>query len=240
MMHNRTRSINILLLFISVGVCLFVQSCNSPTSVQNHNYDMFPLRSGLQYKYSYSHIFADETHNNIIWIDSGFVDYVIRDSKIISPTLRVWIIDEKVNLLHRHYVYNYQLGGMTLDSSYLVNYYAIDSLKENLNDSHILSCQSIIWQFPLGVISTQLEPFARYSSSTDPALSYNYTWSSPMGITVEHFQEVKIKKYVFEKDKGLISFTFDDNLGSMAVSHSLITRVTLVGYSQTYPWQGLN
>jgi hypothetical protein len=201
---------------------------------------MFPLRNGFQYKYSYSQIYEDITNNNIIWSDSGFVGYVIKDSKVISPSLRVWIIDENVNFLHRHYALNYQSGGMTLDSSYMINYYAIDSLKENLNDSHILSCQSIIWQFPLGIISTQLVPFSRYSSSSSPVLSYNYSWSSSMGMTVEHFQTVKINQYVFEKDKGLKSISFDDYLYSSAVSYALKISSTLVGYSQTYPWQGLN
>lgn len=225
-MHIRTRSINILLWFLS-GVFLFVQSCNSPTSVQTHNYDMFPLRNGLQYKYSYSHIITAENNK---WIDSGFVEYEIKDSKDVSPTLRVWIIGENVNLLHQYYVPNDQFGGMRLDSSYLVNYYATDSLKENLYGSHILSCQSLIWQFPLGIISNGLVPFARYSSSSDPILSYNYTSHYGPGNTVEHIQENKQKQYVFEKDKGLISTSYDDYIYSNVSSYSSIIKVTLLGY----------
>jgi hypothetical protein len=234
--HIRTRSINILLWFLS-GVCLFVQSCNSPTSVQTHNYDMFPLRNGLQYKYSYSHIITAENNK---WIDSGFVEYEIKYSKDVLPTLRVWIIGENVNLLHQYYVPNDQFGGMRLDSSYLVNYYATDSLKENLYGSHILSCQSLIWQFPLGIISEGLEPFARYSSSFDSVLSYNYTFDSGPGSTVEHYQNWNQKHYVFEKDKGLISASYDVSSSSMVSSNSSIIRATLLNYSQKYRWQGNN
>jgi len=222
----------ILLLFLSVGICLFVQSCNSPTSVQTHTYiyDMFPLKNGLKYKYSYSRIWIYETNNNIKSIDSGFVEYEIKYSKDILPTVRVWIIGENVNLLHQHYILNDQLEEIKMDSSYMVNYYTTDSLIENLEGSHILSCNSLIWQFPMGFYSEGLDPFYRYSSSSDSVLSYNYSYGSGPGTTVEFIQECDQKQYVFEKDKGLISTFYNIHVGSM-VSISLSNiKATMINY----------
>ena len=219
------RSISILLWLASAGTLLFIQSCNSPTSVQTYNYDMFPLRNGLQYKYSYSHTLIVDNNK---WIDSGTVEYVIKDSIDVSPTLRGWIINEDINLLHQYYFLTDQFGGMRLDSSYLVNYNTTDTLKEILLDSHILSCRSYIWQFPLGIHSTPQEIFARYSSSSDTDLSYNYEYQSGPGNTVEHYSIYTKQCYLFEKDIGLKSISYDHYLSSNVGSSSIVIRVSLL------------
>ena len=218
-----TRSIGILLWLSIAGLLLFIQSCNSPTSVLTYNYDMFPLNKGRQYNYSYIRTLIN---NNDKWIDSGSVRYIIKDSINVSSTLRLWIINENVNLLHQYYFLTDHIGGMRLDSSYLINYNTIDTLKEILVDSHILSCNSFIWHFPLDMEPLP-EPFARYSSSSNPELSYDNEYQSGPGITVEHYSEYTKQQYLFEKEIGLKSISYYNSISSDVGFSSRVTRVTL-------------
>jgi hypothetical protein len=186
---------------------------------------MFPLRNGLHYKYLYKRTAISQDNQ---WIDSGSVEYLIKYSIDVSPTLRLWIISEDVNLLHQYYFPTDQFGGMRLDSSYLINRKIIDTLQETLLDSHILSCKSYIWQFPLGISSTPQEIFARYSSSSDTDLLYNYENRYGPGFTAEHYTISTKQQYLFEKDIGLKSISYDYYLWSNVGDLSIIIRVTLI------------
>ena len=219
-----TRSINVLLWLGSVVTLLFIQSCDSPTSIQTYNSEMFPLQRGLQYEYSYIRTTISDSNK---WIDSGNVVYLIKDSVDVSSTLRVWTISEDVSLMHQYFLTD-QYGGMRLDSSYLINYNTIDILQENLSESHTLSCNSLIWKFPLDIKPASPEPFARYSSSSDPLLSYSHEYQSGPGNTVEQISVYSKQCYAFEKDKGLNSISYIYRLSSNVKGSSLDIRVTLL------------
>ncbi len=218
-----TRTIGILLWLSIAGILLFIQSCNSPTSVVTYNYDMFPLNNGRQYNYKYIQTFKN---NNIKWIDSGSVEYIIKDSVNFSSTLRLWIINENVNLLHQYYYLTDQIGGMRLDSSYLINYNTIDTLKEILVDSHILSYNSFIWHFPL-----DMKPF--YLNLSPDILQYLYFECDMIininlsRIRVEHYSEYRKQQYLFEMEIGLKSISYYNSISSDVGYSSRVTRVTL-------------
>ncbi len=227
-----TKSIHILLLCVCLAVSLVVQACKSPTSGQTYNNDMFPLENGHQYTYSYTSISTTEKDK---WIDSGTVSYLIKDSMDISTSLRAWVISQDINLVHKYYVLTDLMGGVRLDSSYLVQSTSTDTLKETLTGSHLLTAQFLIWQFPLRYANPPTMDFSRYSSSSDPVLTlYDILQSGP-GNTVEHISTSKQVQYVFHNDIGLTSSSSDQILSSNVQYESFVIRVTLLAFSSKHP-----
>ena len=175
---------------------------------------------------------SNQINNQAKWIDSGTVEYTIKDSINISPTIRVWILCVVLNLLHQYYEPSDQFGEIAaLDSSYLVNYVVTDSFKEILVGTHIINYQSFIWQFPLNInMSESLVPFARYSLTTNPVQTYNFAYNST-GNTVEHISENYYQQFTFAKDTGLISPSYVDGYSSNVGAVSKVIKITLLSFS---------
>ena len=228
------RLLNVLLLWLSFfAVCSLIQSCksNSPVSPPNSTstFDVFPLSKGLYFKYLFTSI-NFQNHGDYCdkWTDSGTVEYVIQDSINLSSSLRLWILSENANLLHQYYSPTDQRGGMSLDSSYWNKYASADSLYEVLSDSHMISCKSLIWNFPISNINGWSPPsfsVSRYSSSADLVFTfqsqpdYDYYYSDNTNI-----------KVIFAKDTGLASASnaFGWGSGSTVSGGSLVTEAKLL------------
>ena len=223
-----TKSTRIFLFCICLVTSVVVQACKSPTTVETFNTDMFPLKNGHQYTYSYSTLSSTQ---NGKWIDSGTVAYLIKDSSDISIALRAWVITEEVNLVHRYYFLTDQFGGVRLDSSYLVQGTSTDTLKESLVGSHSLTAQFLIWRFPLPSADPPTMNFNRYSSSPDSSLTLFDIVQPGPSTAVGGFQTSKQAQYVFHKDIGLTSSSYGQSTSSDVQYSIFILHAALLTFS---------
>ena len=231
-----TKLLNAFLWLSYIEICLFIPMCSSDTSVLSSDhtdmYDVFPLSSDLHYKYLYNYIHSKPYHGGqqYKWTDSGTVEYSIKDSINLSSTLRLWILSENISLLHQQYSSPDQIVEMKQDSSYWVNYVATDSLYEELSYTHMISCNSLIWNFPFSnkLWSSSL-PVSRYSSSTNPVIVDQSAQDN--GFYGFHSNNLL---FVFAKDTGLTSASYVYSYGSQsAVSYGYqTTEIKLLSFSK--------
>jgi hypothetical protein len=107
-------------------------------------FDVFPLKPGLQYHYVY-HYWSESYWMgslDVLVSDSGLVVYTIKDSVSVADSATVWTVEEKSTLWHRYYV-----GGD--DTAYWSSTTTSGGLIENLAAGHALRCSLLVWSFPL-------------------------------------------------------------------------------------------
>jgi len=126
---------------------IFILAVLSTNSSAQGVYDIFPLSSGMNYKYTF---YQENKYYELMYLieilsDSGEVEYTVIDSLQYGDTLKVWNIEQKRKLLH------YRFYAPSWDTTYFIddtNYY---SLYEYLGGNHEIKCSSMVWQFPLSV-----------------------------------------------------------------------------------------
>jgi hypothetical protein len=111
--------------------------------------DLFPLKSGLFCRYEYYSSAATlDMGSGGYTVDSGTVAYLILDSLEISPTVRAWHLQAVTHLIHQHY---YAGPGYRSapDTLYSMDSTSFDMLYENLDGQHKLTCNTLVWSFPI-------------------------------------------------------------------------------------------
>jgi hypothetical protein len=138
----------------------------SISSAQPAQYDVFPLKPGLQYKYVYHYGYEQYlvTFLEVLESDSGLVVCTIKDSVLVGDTAREWSVEERRTLWHRRFYYQ-------ADTSYWTDTTTSGKLIENLAGNHAVSCSLLVWSFPL---QYPLKDVYRYADSAEVLLAKPY------------------------------------------------------------------
>ncbi len=161
----------IILLAISGSSICFARTIHDRTN----SFDVFPLKSHLHYIYDYH---SDRSTTWLLYVeelevDSGSVDYVVRDSIVSGDSTLVWNVEERQALWHRLYSgYSYP----PRDTTFWTYDTVVFAVSENTVGSHELSASSLVWDFPIKFPDTTARSVNRFSDSSS-ALIVKY-WSA--------------------------------------------------------------
>lgn len=150
-------------------MCLLVGVVEGYSMPAGGQHDIFPLAKGLRFTYAYN---SSDIQTVMLVpaegsVDSGIVEYVVRDSTDVNDTLRIWTVGQR----HTFSLYTYSYGQTTLVGSFS------DTLNinvvETLSAQHTIEANGMLWAFPLGG-DTVMVPISRYCDSSSPMV--NCTW----------------------------------------------------------------
>ncbi len=135
------------------------------TNPYTTSFDVFPLKRQLDYIYDY---YTESTTTWLVWVqsmhvDSGSVEYIVRDSLPEDDSVLTWNIEERKALWHRIYTdydFPYQ------DTSFWTYDTSIISLHESLSGLHELSASDLVWNFPISHPDTTSTHVHRFSDSS--------------------------------------------------------------------------
>ena len=140
--------------------------------------EIFPLRANSYFKYAYC---GRQWGGNVLdgyttVLDSGIVEYTVRDSAFVNDTTAIWNVIQEYAILHS---YRNTLGA---DSLFWTADSSIVSIKESTTGRHPLSIVSRVWAFPLTYASDPSQPVYRYADSSQVLLAFLYQFfGTPVG-----------------------------------------------------------
>jgi hypothetical protein len=142
-------------------------------------FDIFPLTPKLYYAYDYysESYFFEVTMLVQMSVDSGLVEYFVRDSIMSNDSTIVWNVEERHTLWRRRYN-----TSLRQDTSYWTHDTVFLSRYENTSGCHQLTSSALIWQFPL---SAPDQPVYRYSDSQSFTLARKWNPLGPPGSGVD-------------------------------------------------------
>ncbi len=147
-------------LFLSVFAIAYLPvSCaqHSPVApAPGFTFDVFPLATGMHYTYSFYS--RSEIHRTGWKIDSGLVEYRVKDSTLSNSGVKRWTVEETRHLWHRE-TYPPTITPYWVDTTVTI------SLSELLSDLHELRCNSLVWSFPLLQGLPETKAVFRYSGN---------------------------------------------------------------------------
>lgn len=142
-------------------------------SAQTAQFDVFPLKPGLHFKYRYDRRYsAGSFGQGLVYstTDSGSVEYIVHNSMASGDTAIFWKIEERQSLYHRTIFHS------NVDTIFWSHDTLFFTLEEGTSFNHELTSGSLVWRFPFQNPDTTQLVF-RFSDTTSVLISD--TWTSP-------------------------------------------------------------
>lgn len=197
-------------LFTTFGLT-FGNECSIRSDSTNSFNEVFPLIRNLQYiyEYRYEEKFIDMIVPVSGRIDSGFVEYTILDSSIMSDSSAIWNVREISVTWRKEWV----ISGDT--SIELIVDTLVFPLQETNFGNHQLWMSGIVWDFP---IYDPVQPIYRYADSTSVLITRN--WNE-----IYDYGRDTIKMSVAE---GFFYRSLSARIGSMQNGTSIHLKINLL------------
>ncbi len=136
--------------------------------------DVFPLKKKLHYSYDYfiEYGWIDMLIPIDVHVDSGTVEYIVRDSSRLNDTVVIWNIEERSNLLHK-------VWWTSGDSTYWASDTVLFPLYESTIGYHSLQTNNITlgWSF----LNSNALPIYRYATNDTVTSSIQWSEGPPFG-----------------------------------------------------------
>lgn len=207
-------------LFVIFSVILTASSCKkaspvapqtSPTTTPEDTlttvlHDTFPLKIGMQFKYSYHDYYDLVAHpgtgyQRTMQDDSGSITVSVIDSSMTAFGYISWRFQERTQVRH-HYIAAFisspMMGGSTTDTVWYIDDSTSYELQEDTAGRHSLYTNGArCWRFPPDMVTT----IYRFSEETPSIFSYS---PSPTSYDMSYFDTergfYRRNKYYYEGD----------------------------------------
>jgi hypothetical protein len=145
----------------------FTEHTETDTTTGNAFFDVFPLSEGLLTTYQYKETYVSWFYSSHITTkDSGIVEYFVTDSSVMNDSTIVWLVHQKLNLLH--WIYR---QSPPFDTIYSIVDSSFTTLTEFTTRRHELQCSIHTWSFPtlFGI------PVFRFSESPQTLIEQKFS-----------------------------------------------------------------
>ena len=140
------------------------------------SFDLFPLKPKLHYTYDYYSecrtTWVVELEQQLV--DSGSVEYIVRDSALSGDTSMIWNIEERQILWH----HVYSIYSNPQDTTFWTCDTVFFALEESMTGSHELIASGSIWRFPLSNPETT-QSIHRFSDSSNALIADYWRINTP-------------------------------------------------------------